>query len=221
MEEESTNETFAPIARPRRHIIVDRELINKSSYENVSIDLINKNIDIKNENLQNNTKNKLPPNKTFLVSTQSVSSTDALHMINVLTEMNDLQSTSGKDTNKNLIVQLDEVNNLNSIYNDSNIEESQKKPVPVPRRSNANTPNKMDLNSSPSTSGIISKVNNDEKTRESCTGSYSFINDETDSSELGTGKFSLRKTQSNSSLTSSQSGSSNNDGAKYYTSPPG
>lgn len=218
MEEDNTREALSPVPKPRRHLLLDSELANKSSYENVSIDLINKTIDIKNENLQNNSKNKLPLNKTFLVPTPDA------HMINVLTEMNDLQTTIAKDTNKNATVQLDEVNNLSCIYNDTNIDEIQKKPVPAPRRSHTNTSNKVDKLPSPSTSGAVSRLENnscDSIPYKGRSGSYSLVHNEASINENVNEKASLQKTPSNSSLASTHSGNSNTEGSKYQKTPPG
>lgn len=115
----------APVPKPRRHVIIESS--NKTSYENVSIDLINKNININDENLQNNTKSKLPNNKAFLTSGNGNGTSDEYR--NVITELNDLHS----DKNKNS-VKLEEINKLSNIYDD---DENCKKPVPAPRRAAA------------------------------------------------------------------------------------
>lgn len=217
-----------PVPKPRRHILVDNEMNNKASYENVSIDLINKNFDIKNENLQNNSKTKLPLNKQFLIPSASgvAAPVDNLHMVNVLTEMNDLQSS--KDNNKNLTSTLDEVNNLNSIYNDDNtMDDIDRKPVPAPRRSASV---KCDNRTVGPSTGAISKMksaSNLSPTKErfdnsKCSGSYSLVGESSDSVDSSNSKFNLRKTYSNSSLSSSQSSSSNVDNsARYHTTSPG
>lgn len=117
--------TTVPVPKPRRHVII--EASTKTSYENVSIDLINKNINISDENLQNNTKTKLPNNKLFLTSGGGASTNEEYR--NIITELNDLHM----DKNKNAI-KLEEVNKLSNIYDD---DENNKKPVPAPRRSAA------------------------------------------------------------------------------------
>lgn len=116
----------APVPKPRRHLIIESS--NSTSYENVSIDLINKNININDENLQNNTKSKLTNNKAFLTSGNGNGTSDEYR--NVITELNDLHS----DKNKNS-VKLEEINKLSNLYDD---DENCKKPVPAPRRSAAN-----------------------------------------------------------------------------------
>lgn len=247
------NVSPVPVPKPRRHIILGNEFNGKQSYENVSIDSINKNIDIKNENLQNNnSKNKIPLNKTFMIpsasssspapppplsptvgmsaSTNSAMSDD--HMINVLTELNDLQSSS-KDVNRNLASALDEVNKLSNIYSDD--ENVKHKPVPAPRRSNASSLERDTNSASTSSStGAISKISNknlypslENVKKSKCSGSYSFVSDDTDSIDSAAPpKYTLNKSTSlsNSSLASTQSGSSNTEsshGTKYHTTSPG
>lgn len=249
------NDSSVPVPKPRRHIMLANEFSGKTSYENVSIDLINKNIDIKNENLQNNSKNKIPLNKTFMVPTSptlpvpvqpSFSSPAARtttpstsgslndgHMANVLTALNDLQSTS-KDVNRNLANALDEVNKLSNIYSDD--ENVKHKPVPAPRRSNASSLER-DTNLAASTSsstGAISKISNknvypclENEKKSKYSGSYSFVADDTDAIDFSAPpKYILNKNTSisNSSLASTQSGSSNTEsspGSKYHTTSPG
>lgn len=248
------NVSPVPVPKPRRHIILGNEFNGKQSYENVSIDSINKNIDIKNENLQNSSKNKIPLNKTFMIpsssslspappppppqspsvaiSTSTNSAASDGHMINVLTELNDLQTTS-KVVNRNLASALDEVNKLSNIYSDD--ENVKHKPVPAPRRSNASSLERdTNLASTSSSSGAISKISNknlypslENVKKSKSSGSYSFVSDDTDSIDLAAPpKYTLNKSasMSNSSLASTQSGSSNTEsspGTKYHTTSPG
>lgn len=241
------NDSPVPVPKPRRHIALGNAFNDKTKYENVSIDLINKNIDIKNENLQNNSKHKMPLNKTFILPSatsssspppapqpQSTSTSNATneHMINVLTELNDLQSSS-KDVNRNLASTLDEVNKLSNIYSDD--ENMKHKPVPAPRRSNASSLERdANLGCASSSTGAISKLSNknmypclEGEKKSKYSGSYSFVADETDSYEFDTPpKYTLNKNSSlsNSSLASTQSGSSNTEGSpssKYHTTSPG
>lgn len=261
------NDSSVPVPKPRRNLVLGYSP-QKTSYENVSIDLINKNIDIKNENLQNNSKNKIPLNKAFMLPASpppqpvtTVASSVAPGPGNVLTELNDLQSSS-KDVNRNLASTLDEVNKLSNIYSDD--ENLKHRPVPAPRRSNAGSLERDANLVSPSTSlstGAISKLSNksmypsldgvkkskssgsysfvsDEASPSSCAsidggkkskyaGSYSLMSDETDSADFGPPpKYTLNKnaSMSNSSLASTQSGSSNTEGSpgsKYHTTSPG
>lgn len=144
-------EAAVPVPKPRRHVIIEQSTTAKTSYENVSIHLINKNINISDENLQNNTKNKLPNNKAFLasgnvtassssgaatVATTNAQNADDTSPRSIITELNDLHS----DKNKN-VIKLEEVNKLSNIYDD---DENCKKPVPAPRRS-ASTKNSYQL----------------------------------------------------------------------------
>lgn len=248
-EGKNRNDSPVPVPKPRRHILMGNEFNGKTSYENVSIDLINKNIDIKNENLQNNSKNKIPLNKTFLMAASPSSSSSPppspsagttgstnsdAHPQNVLTELNDLHSAS-KDSNRNLASTLDEVNKLSNIYSDD--ENVKQKPVPAPRRSNASSLERdSNLASASSSTGAISKISNknlypslENEKKSKYSGSYSFVADETDSMDGGAPpKYSLNKnamSMSNSSLASTQSGSSNttesSPSAKYHTTSPG
>lgn len=247
------NVSPVPVPKPRRHIILGNEFNGKQSYENVSIDSINKNIDIKNENLQNNSKNKIPLNKTFMIpasssslspaplpplspsvgmSTSTNSAVSDGHMIKVLTELNDLQATS-KDVNRNLASALDEVNKLSNIYSDD--ENVKHKPVPAPRRSNASSLERdTNLASTSSSTGAISKISNkslypslENVKKSKCSGSYSFVPDDTDSIDFAAPpKYTLNKSasMSNSSLASTQSGSSTTESSpstKYHTTSPG
>lgn len=239
MEENYEQSQVIPTPRPRRQVVIDPDQTNtKTAYENVSIDIINKNINIKDENLQNNARAKLQNNKAFLMN-------------DVITELNDLHFD--KDRNS-LSLRLDEVNKLSNIYD---IDENNKKPVPAPRRSasktslpgtekvvNANESYKKSydlvddgastskvLRSSPVSMGAISKSSNEEqmspdpspknnnermmKIRGS-TGGYDFMPGDNDYLD------SEMKSLSCSSLNSSQSSNSNSDrsGTKFNTSSP-
>lgn len=237
-----TEELSVPVPKPRRqNVNIETNLKNKTPYENVSIDLINKNVNIKDENLQNNAKNnKLQTNKLFLMPTTSANLTtnDATSPQQILTNLNDLANASNK-YQKNIPAHLDEVNKLSNIYNDD--ENANVKPVPAPRQSSATTKlNKSfsnQINCSPST-GAINKQSNKlslddfidtspkAKTKvNKSSGSYNFMPDDTDANanESHTNKFALKKTISSSSLSSSPSESSTNDGihSKYHSASPG
>lgn len=253
-----------PVPKPRRHNVnTDTNLNNnKLAYENVSIDLINKNINIKEENMQNNAKNKLQTNKLFLIpntSTAAASSTSPSSSNNninetsssssssvsggstqILTNLNDLANAPSKNQKNLSTIQLDEINKLSNIYNDD--ENVNVKPVPAPRRANAAPSNVKQFNCTAST-GAISKQStsfdiNDflespkakskhDKNKNKAQGSYSFAADvdggDTTGSEDFVRKYSLKKHLSNSSLSSSQSGSSTADpsGLKYSSASPG
>lgn len=238
-----------PVPKPRRHNVnTNNNLNNKLAYENVSIDLINKNINIKEENIQNNSKSKLQTDKLFLIpntSTPTASAAVAATSANngndisstqILTNLNDLANAPAKNQKNLSSIQLDEINKLSNIYNDD--ENVNVKPVPAPRRSNA-TPNVKQFNCTAST-GAINKQSTSSsfdindflespkaKTKHNKNaGSYSFgVDDECDATnnEGFVRKFSLKKHLSNSSLSSSQSGGSTNDpnGSKYHSASPG
>lgn len=233
-----------PVPKPRRHIMLSNEFNGgKTAYENVSIDLINKNIDIKTENLQNNAKNKIPLEKTFLLPTTTTAPSSSSPPLSptpstnsaVLTELNDLQSSSSKDVNRNLATVLDEVNKLSNIYSDD--ENLKHKPVPAPRRPNVSgnsLERDTNLASTSASTGAISKVSNksmypcvDKGKKAKSSGSYSFVSDDNDSFDGGAPpRYTLNKhaSMSNSSLASTQSGSSNTEsspGSKFHTSSPG
>lgn len=229
MDEEAVKEASVPVPKPRRNCTANEaNRVEKTSYENVSIDLINKNININEENLQNNSKDKLQSNKSFMKqvaeTTHSTSNElDSIEANNVLAKLNDLHVNNNDKINP---IRLDEVNKLSNIYND---DENVKKPVPAPRRSNAQCSNKVNNNAesissggcSPST-GAIRK--NSYKNKNS--GSYNLVSDEGDISSgdgFAAGKYNLNKSLSSSSLASSQSSNSNAEsgGAKYHTTSPG
>lgn len=258
-----------PVPKPRRHNLNTNVNLNnnKLAYENVSIDLINKNINIKEENMQNNAKNKLQTNKLFLMPNTSAviaataataptaasssssnninetsssvsggSSSSSSGSTQILTNLNDLANAPSKNQ-KNLSIQLDEINKLSNIYNDD--ENVNVKPVPAPRRSNAPTSQVKQYNCTAST-GAISKQSTSfdisdflespkskSKHNNKSKGSYSFAADDdgdATSSDDFVRKFSLKKRLSNSSLSSSQSGSSSTadpNGSKYSSASPG
>lgn len=152
------NNSLGPVFKPRRHIMLDNELNGgKKTYENISIDSINKNFDIKNENLQNNAKIKVLVNKAFMLPSSPplpTLSTSALNDAHLLTKLDDLQSTS-KDLNRNLAIALHEVNKLR--------ENAKQKAVTAPRRSNASSlerdNNSASTSSLTGTNSKISKKN--------------------------------------------------------------
>ncbi|XP_037934591.1 uncharacterized protein LOC119668963 isoform X1 [Teleopsis dalmanni] len=93
------DELCRPVPAPRR---LYPEL-RKSEYENVTIDLINKNLNINTENIHNltNCADKLPNNKVFLGAlTEEETSTNNK---SILTETNDLY---GPDCNENVPIDL-------------------------------------------------------------------------------------------------------------------
>lgn len=96
-------QTCRPVPAPRR---LYPEL-RKSEYENVTVELINKNLNINSENLQNNANSneKVPNNKVFLLYPNLSEDIDKLTtntgttQKSILTETNDLY---GPDANENV-----------------------------------------------------------------------------------------------------------------------
>ncbi|XP_031627441.1 uncharacterized protein LOC116343504 isoform X2 [Contarinia nasturtii] len=233
--------TPVPVPKPRRHNNnTDANLNNKIAYENVSIDLINKNINIKDENIQNNSKNKLQTDKMFLMPNTSTTSNNnennnsnniggssSTSHSQILTNLNDLANAPVKNQ-KN--ASLDEVNKLSNIYNDD--ENVNVKPVPAPRRATSNTkqfnctPSTGAINKKPTTIDINDFIESPKASFKSksgkISGSYSFGNDDFDGNgDDSPKKFSLKKRESISSLSSSHSSSSITDGSKYHSASPG
>uniref|UniRef100_A0A1I8Q100 Rho-GAP domain-containing protein n=1 Tax=Stomoxys calcitrans TaxID=35570 RepID=A0A1I8Q100_STOCA len=96
-----SDQTVRPVPAPRR---LYPEL-RKSEYENVAVELINKNLNIKSENLQNNVNNneKVPNNKVFLLyptlpDDEDITPTNYNHK-SILTQTNDLY---GPNANENV-----------------------------------------------------------------------------------------------------------------------
>lgn len=246
MDNNGDEQTVVPVPKPRRHNLnTDANLNNKIAYENVSIDLINKNINIKDENIQNNAKNKLQTNKLFLMPNTSTtsnqnnncndtSSSGSSSGGQILTNLNDLANAPCTKNQKN--ASLDEVNKLSNIYNDDvNVNV---KPVPAPRRATTTTTAQKQFNCTPSTGAInkqpttidindfIESPKAKIKSKSKSSGSYSFADDECDATphtDEFMRKSNLTKRLSNSSLSSSQSGSSTNEGngLKYQSASPG
>lgn len=113
-------EKVPPVPQPRRQAIPSEA--SKLAYENVTIDIINKNIDIKDDNLQSNAKmEKIQNNKAFL-SPVIAQNEDYK---NVITEMNNLNTDKNKNIASKNISETTKINNLSGL--DS-------RPVPAPRR---------------------------------------------------------------------------------------
>lgn len=217
-----------PVPTPRR---VDVNLNNKIAYENISIELMNKNVNIKEENIQNNSKNKLQTNKLFLLpNTSTNSNNNDISSTQILTNLNDLANAPNKNV-KN--VSLDEGNKLSNIYNDDANVNVNVKPVPAPRRTNATS---KQFNCAHSTGAINKKPTIDindfmESPKEKLkskngksSGSFGFVDDDCDAdSDDVPKKLSLKKRSSISSLSSSHSGSSITEGnsSKYNSASPG
>lgn len=111
------NQSTVPVPKPRNHSHSTPES-SKTSYENVSIDLINKSININADNLQNSVKPKVQ-DKAFILP--AVSKTEPYR--NVIHEMNNLNNNNKSNTKSS-----EESNKL------SNLNENIPKPVPAPRR---------------------------------------------------------------------------------------
>lgn len=100
---ENDQTTCRPVPAPRR-LYPD---LRKSEYENVKVELINKNLNINSENIQNNanSNDKVPNNKVFLLYPTLPEDVDRLSLNSsntqksILTETNDLY---GPDCNENV-----------------------------------------------------------------------------------------------------------------------
>lgn len=122
----ASNEAVKPVPQPRRTVAASDN--HRTTYENVSIDLINKNINLNNDNLHHNQRQKIQNDKAF-------SPAENVPVVSVL-------PTITKTEHRNIIT---EVNNLNIDRNrnasqKNNFEESHKLnnlPVPAPRRTAA------------------------------------------------------------------------------------
>lgn len=117
MDMDKNNQNTAPIPKPRNHSQSTADSSN-TSYENVSIDLINKSININADNLQNSVKPKVQ-DKTFILP--SVNKSEPYR--NVIHEMNNLNNNIKNNTKSS-----EESNKL------SNLNENPPKPIPAPRR---------------------------------------------------------------------------------------
>lgn len=150
---DKNNQNTVPVPKPRNHSHSTPES-SKTSYENVSIDLINKSININADNLQNSVKPKVQ-DKTFILP--SVSKAEPYR--NVINEMNNLNNNIKSNTKSS-----EESNKLR------NLNENLPKPVPAPRRAvtdqvyeNSNESCSGATNfylQESSSSGVISKTQN-------------------------------------------------------------
>lgn len=136
----NASDASKPIPQPRRTLA---KIENPTKpYENVNIDLINKNIDVSDDNLQSNRKTKIQ-NKAFLLSTTANSPTNSSSVISNTTP-NTTATTTAHRSNRNPDEYrnvMTEINNLNIDKNKNatqkNFEDSHKLnnlPVPAPRR---------------------------------------------------------------------------------------
>ncbi|KAG4072948.1 hypothetical protein HA402_006628 [Bradysia odoriphaga] len=114
---DKANQNTVPVPKPRNNSQSTADS-SKTSYENVSIDLINKSININADNLQNSVKPKVQ-DKTFILP--SVNKAEPYR--NVISEMNNLNNNIKNNTKSS-----EESNKL------SNLNENTPKPIPAPRR---------------------------------------------------------------------------------------
>lgn len=214
------NAVPVPVPRPRRHNNNNDKNSNhtsKNAYENVSIDLINKRVNINDENLQENANiAKLQTDKIFLTAS-SISSTTQPSSNN----MNDLTSVpSSKLQKTNMPIRLNELNELNAL-NGHDMPDAVH-PIPAPRRPNIAKIQNSEQMTNSSTPIAKSKANESKlqkfmdlkpkmKTkRKKHSGSYSFGGmaggvdaDECDASEVKAKmSYSMRRAASDSSLSS-------------------
>lgn len=224
------NTVPTPVPRPRRNNNNNNaNSLTKGAYENVSIDLINKKVNINDENLQENANNvKLQADKLFLTPT-TITTTNQPELVvakeTVSNKMNDLTSTPQSKLQKtNMSISLNEVNELNALNaNDTIIDAVH--PVPAPRRPNIAKIQNIDQSMNTSTPVGKVKSTNESKTkkfldfkpklkskRKKNSASYSFGgggdgggNDDDECDTSGANEktsFSMRRASSNSSLSS-------------------
>lgn len=148
---DSNDNNMKPVPQPRRTKCNDDESHNRTTYENVSINMMNKNININDDNLQTNRKVKIQNDKTFLLASSTTTTTP-----NRLINNSTAQSSSSADTASSSFTasssssisasnRLDRIekNNLldaNKNVSVKNFEQSHKLnnlPVPAPRRADA------------------------------------------------------------------------------------
>lgn len=156
MDMDKTNQNTVPVPKPRNHSHSTPES-SKTSYENVSIDLINKSININADNLQNSVKPKVQ-DKTFILP--SVSKSEPYR--NVINEMNNLNNNNKHNTKSS--EESDKLSYLN---------ENVPKPVPAPRRhvndqvyenANQSSGGATNFYLQGTSSGVISKTQNVSRT---------------------------------------------------------
>lgn len=228
---DNNNTVPTPVPRPRRNNTNNNaNSLTKGAYENVSIDLINKKVNINDENLQENANNvKLQADKLFLTPT-TITTTNQSELVvakeTLSNKMNDLTNAPQSKLQKtNIPISLNEVNELNALNANDTIDAVH--PVPAPRRSNIAKIQNSDqsVNSMTSTPVGKAKTTNESKTKKFLdlrpklkskrktknSGSYSFggaAGDDDDEDECDTSatngktKFSMRRTSSHSSLSS-------------------
>ena len=224
-----------PVPQPRR-LVTPQTNNNSTAYENVSIDLINKNIQINDDNLQCNERAKIQNNKTFLLPSPNNANNDSYK--NVITEVNNLNIGKSKNIEEKNILHTDDST-----------------PVPAPRKTSTKTPSlqenaqqhctKDDINipqkqfNNPPASGAIKKTQNTPPRKApeipAPTASPKFAernyklrqSSETNTEEV-LKSLNISHSKSNTSLNSSQSGisASGSEGqsptnTKYVTSSPG
>lgn len=230
-----------PVPQPRRHVIANDDP-PKSAYENVTIDLINKNIDINDDNLQSNRKSKIQHSKSFILPTASaiitsppVTSSTITNQPredvckNTLSEMNNLNTDKNKNFPMKSIPETSKINNLNELTT---------RPIPAPRRvckvdsnveqeiytnsgnENAELPSNVSVVVLPTTGAVSKMPNITRRAPETppMTAKVSPLR-KCDSTEILNDFYvpPLEKSRSNTSVNSSASGHS----AKYSNPSPG
>lgn len=136
-----------PTPAPRRFC----SEIRKYEYENVSIDLINKNLNINSENIHVVAKEKLPNNKAFLGGEKKIHQEEELNVSTHQTSTVTSLTTTTTPTTHNCKLILTEMNNLHASDENENTQIPEKitsekiqsptlTPVPAPRKPQNNEP---------------------------------------------------------------------------------
>lgn len=121
----ASNEAVKPVPQPRSTVATSDN--HRTTYENVSIDLINKNINLNNDNLHQNRRQKIQNDKAFSppenvpVATVLPATTKTEHR-NIITEVNNLNIDRNRNASQKNFEESHKLNNL---------------PVPAPRRTAA------------------------------------------------------------------------------------
>lgn len=121
----ASNEAVKPVPQPRRTVAASDN--HRTTYENVSIDLINKNINLNNENLHQNRKQKVQNDKSFsppenVPVASALPTTTRTEHRNIITEVNNLNIDRNRNASHKNFEESHKLNNL---------------PVAAPRRTAA------------------------------------------------------------------------------------
>lgn len=143
-----SNDNRKPVPQPRRTKLNDDDGNNRQTYENVSIDMMNKVININDDNLQTNRKVKIQNDKTFMLASTSTTTTTTTTDRIINTNNNNSTESShsslaygsvgvGGASNRLDRIEKNNLFDANKNVSAKNFEQSHKLnnlPVPAPRR---------------------------------------------------------------------------------------